>query len=157
MSQDLWGRGENQEPEDSPRCLLCLSVCLYVQLSLSVSAVNLCLSLHLCLGLSVCLWVCLLTSVCVSVCLYLSLSFSLCACVSLLACLSVCLSVCLHSPAPPPALALQAFLAPPACTAGRALGIFPPWPGSHARPPPAMIPARACAATTAGCRPDALG
>lgn len=92
MSQDLWGRGENQEPEDSPRCLLCLSVCLYVQLSLSVSAVNLCLSLHLCLGLSVCLWVCLLTSVCVSVCLYLSLSFSLCACVSLLACLSVCLS-----------------------------------------------------------------
>lgn len=93
MSQDLWGRGENQEPEDSPRCLLCLSVCLYVQLSLSVSAVNLCLSLHLCLGLSVCLWVCLLTSVCVSVCLYLSLSFSLCACVSLLACLSVCLSV----------------------------------------------------------------
>ena len=30
MSQGLWGRGESQEQEDSPHCLLCLSVCLCV-------------------------------------------------------------------------------------------------------------------------------
>lgn len=156
MSQDLWGRGENQEPEDSPRCLLCLSVCLYVQLSLSVSACE-SLSVSASLSGSVCLPLGLSVDLCLCLCVSLPVSvfLSLCLCVS--AGLSVCLSVCLHSPAPPPALALQAFLAPPACTAGRALGIFPPWPGSHARPPPAMIPARACAATTAGCRPDALG
>lgn len=150
MSQDLWGRGENQEPEDSPRCLLCLSVCLYVQLSLSVSACE-SLSVSASLSGSVCLPLGLSVDLCLCLCVSLPVS------VFLSLCLSVCLSVCLHSPAPPPALALQAFLAPPACTAGRALGIFPPWPGSHARPPPAMIPARACAATTAGCRPDALG
>lgn len=144
MSQGLWGRGESQEQEDS---LAVSSVCLSASVceSLYVSAL---------LCLSVCLWVCfcLLTSVCVSVCLYLSLSFSLCAYVSLLACLSVFAPQPLLQASP-----LQAFAAPPACTAQCALGIFPPWPGFHARPLPAMIPAGVCAATTAGCRPDALG
>ena len=72
--------------------------------------------------------------------------------VSLLACLSVFAPQPLLQASP-----LQAFSAPPACTAQCALGIFPPWPGFHSRPPPAMIPAGACAATMAGCRPDALG
>ena len=137
MSQGLWGRGE----------LSPLSVCLPLCVNLRMF-----LRFYVCLSVSGSICFCLLTSVCVSVCLYLSLSFSLCAYVSLLACLSVFAPQPLLQASP-----LQAFSAPPACTAQCALGIFPPWPGFHARPPPAMTPAGVCAATTAGCRPDALG
>lgn len=91
MSQDLWGRGENQEPEDSPRCLLCLSVCLYVQLSLSVSACE-SLSVSASLSGSVCLPLGLSVDLCLCLCVSLPVSvfLSLCLCVS--AGLSVCLS-----------------------------------------------------------------
>ena len=115
MSQGLWVRGENQEQEDSPRCLFCLSASVCDCLCLALH-VNLCMSLCFCLGLSVCLWVCISVSVslCVSNSLSLLLSFSLCLCV--FAGLSACLSACLSSqpllhPSP-----LQAFSAPPTCT-----------------------------------------